>query len=222
MREEKDRSECFTPPSLGAVFSPSGKENHMKNIRTRKIIGAAMLAAVSFVLQFLELPMPLTPAFARFDFSDLPALLGAFAYGPIWGVVIELVKNLLHLTVSATGGVGELANFVMGAALVFPAGLIYKKHKSRKTALIGCVVGSVCMGVIAAVMNYFVLLPLFQMFMPMEEMIAAFAAFVPFIRTKLDVVLWNALPMNILKGAVISLITMLLYKRLSPLLKGRH
>ena len=218
MREEKDRSECI--PALGAVFSPSGKENRMKNIRTRKIIGAAMLAAVSFVLQFLELPMPLTPAFARFDFSDLPALIGAFAYGPIWGVVIELVKNLLHLTVSSTGGVGELANFVMGAALVFSAGLIYKKHKSRKMALIGCFVGSVCMGVMAAVMNYFVLLPLFQMFMPMEEMIAAFAAFVPFIRTKLDVVLWNSLPMNILKGAVISLITMLLYKRLSPLLKG--
>ena len=193
----------------------------MKNIRPRKIIGAAMLAAVSFVLQFLELPMPLTPAFARFDFSDLPALIGAFAYGPIWGVVIELIKNLLHLTVSATGGIGELANFVMGAALVFPAGMIYKKHKSRKTALIGCVVGSVCMGVMAAVMNYFVLLPLFQMFMPMEEMIAAFAAFVPFIQTKLDVVLWNALPMNVIKGAVISLITMLLYKRLSPLLKGR-
>lgn len=194
----------------------------MKNIRTRKVIGAAMLAAVSFVLQFLELPMPLSPAFARFDFSELPALIGAFAYGPLWGVVIELVKNLLHLTVSATGGIGELANFVIGAALVCPAGLIYKKHKSRKTALIGCVVGSLCMGVMAAVMNYFVLLPLFQMFMPMEEMIAAFAAFVPIIRTKLDVVLLNALPLNILKGAVISLVTMLLYKRLSPILKGRH
>lgn len=194
----------------------------MKNIRTRKVIGAAMLAAVSFVLQFLELPMPLSPAFARFDFSDLPALIGAFAYGPLWGVVIELVKNLLHLTVSATGGVGELANFIMGAALVFPAGRIYKRNKSRKTALMGCVVGSLCMGVMAAVMDYFVLLPLFQMFMPMDEMIAAFAAFIPLIDTKLDVVLWNALPMNILKGAVISLITMLLYKRLSPILKGRH
>ena len=194
----------------------------MKNIRTRKIIGAAMLAAVSFVLQFLELPMPLSPTFARFDFSDLPALIGAFAYGPFWGVVIELIKNLLHLMRSSTGGVGELANFLMGSALVLPAGLIYKRHKSRKTALIGCIAGSLCMGVMAALMNYFVLLPLFQMFMPMEEMIAAFASFIPFINTKLDVVLWNALPMNILKGAVISLITMLLYKRLSPILKGVH
>ena len=194
----------------------------MKNNRTRKIIGAAMLAAVSFVLQFLELPMPLSPAFARFDFSDLPALIGAFAYGPLWGVVIELIKNLLHLMRSATGGVGELANFLMGAALVLPAGLIYKRHKSRKRALIGCVAGSLCMGVMAALMNYFVLLPLFQMFMPMEEMIAAFESVIPFIDSRLDVVLWNALPMNILKGAVISLITMLLYKRLSPILKGVH
>ena len=194
----------------------------MKNKRTRKIISAAMLAAVSFVLQFLELPMPLSPAFARFDFSDLPALIGAFAYGPLWGVVIELIKNLLHLMRSATGGVGELANFLMGAALVLPAGLIYKRHKSRKRALIGCVAGSLCMGVMAALMNYFVLLPLFQMFMPMEEMIAAFESVIPFIDSRLDVVLWNALPMNILKGAVISLITMLLYKRLSPILKGVH
>ena len=194
----------------------------MKNTRTRKIIGAAMLAAVSFVLQFLELPMPLSPAFARFDFSDLPALIGAFAYGPLWGVVIELIKNLLHLMQSSTGGVGELANFLMGSALVLPAGLIYKRQKSRKTALIGCIAGSLCMGVMAALMNYFVLLPLFQMFMPMEEMIAAFASFIPFINTKLDVVLLNALPMNILKGVVISVLTMLLYKRLSPILKGKH
>ncbi len=192
----------------------------MKTSRTRKVIGAAMLAAVSVVLQMIELPMPLSPSFAKFDFSDLPALIGAFAYGPLWGAAIEAVKNLLHLTASATGGIGELANFVIGCALVVPAGLLYRRNKSRKTALIGCAVGSLCMGVAAAVMNYFVLLPLFQMFLPMEEMIAAFAAFVPFIRTKLDVVLYNALPMNLLKGAVISLVTMLLYKRLSPILKG--
>lgn len=190
--------------------------------RTRILTGTAMLAAVSIVLQLLEMPMPLSPAFARFDFSDLPALIGAFAYGPVWGVLIELIKNLFHLTMTGTGGVGELANFVIGSALVFPAGLIYKRSKSRKTALIGCIVGSLCMGVVAALMNYFVLLPLFEAFMPLDAMIEAFAAFVPFIDSKLDIVLWNALPMNILKGLVISIITMLLYKRLSPLLKGRN
>ena len=192
-----------------------------RNIRIRTLTGTAMLAAISFVLQYLEFPVPLSPPFARFDFSDLPALIGAFAYGPLWGVVIELVKNLIHLSVSATGGIGELANFVIGSGMVFPAGLIYKRNKNRKSALAGCAAGSVCMGIMAAVMNYFVLLPLFEMFMPMEEMIAAFASFMPMIQTKLDVVLINALPMNILKGVLISLITMLLYKRLSPLLKGR-
>ena len=193
-----------------------------KNRNLRKLVGTAMLAAVAFVLQFLEFPMPLSPSFAKFDLSDLPALIGAFAYGPLWGVVIEAVKNALHLFQTQTGGIGELANFLMGAALVFPAGLIYQKHKSRKTALIGCTVGSLCMGVMAALANYFILLPMFEIFMPMDEMIEAFAAVIPFIHSKLDVVLLNALPLNIIKGLVVSLVTMLLYKRLSPILKGRN
>ena len=193
-----------------------------KNKNLRKLVGSAMLAAVAFVLQFLEFPMPLSPSFAKFDLSDLPALIGAFAYGPLWGVVIEAVKNAVHLFQTQTGGIGELANFLMGAALVFPAGLIYQKHKSRKTALIGCTVGSLCMGVMAALANYFILLPMFEIFMPMDEMIEAFAAVIPFIHSKLDVVLLNALPLNILKGLVVSLVTMLLYKRLSPILKGRN
>ena len=191
-------------------------------LNVRKLTGAAMLAAVSFALQFLELPMPLSPSFAKFDFSDLPALIGSFAYGPLWGVIIELVKNLLHLTVSSTGGIGELANFLIGSALVFPAGLLYKRNKSRKTALIGCIVGSVFMGIMARVMNYYVLLPMFEIFMPLDQVIASFAEILPFIHTKLDVVVLNALPMNILKGAIISLITMLLYKHLSPILKGTN
>ena len=152
---------------------------------------------------------------------DLPALIGAFAYGPRWGVVIEAVKNALHLMQSATGGVGELANFLIGSALVVPAGIIYMKNKCRRNALIGCIVGSFCMGIAAALANYYILLPLFQTFMPMDEMIAAFAAFIPVIDSKRDIVLLSALPMNILKGLMISLVTTLIYKRLSPILKGR-
>ena len=179
-----------------------------------------MLAAVAFVLQFLEFPVPLSPSFARMDLSDLPALVGSFAYGPLWGIVIEAVKNALHLMKTATGGVGELANFLMGSALVLPAGLIYQRNKSRKTALAGCLVGSICMGVAAALTNYFILLPLFETFMPMDQLIQSFADILSFIHTKLDVVLLNALPFNLLKGLGISLITMLIYKRLSPILKG--
>ena len=133
-----------------------------RNLRT--LVGAAMLSAVAFVLQFLEFPVPLSPSFAKMDLSDLPALIGAFAYGPLWGVVIEAVKNALHLFQTQTGGVGELANFLMGSALVLPAGLIYARKKSRRTALIGCLVGSISMGIVSALANFFILLPMFEMF----------------------------------------------------------
>ena len=188
--------------------------------KTRKLTAAAILAAAAYLLAFLEFPVPLTPAFARMDLSDLPALIGAFAFGPVTGVMVELVKNLLGLMTSSTGGVGELANFLMGASYVFTAGAVYKHRKTKRMALIGGVAGSIAMGIMAAITNYFILLPMFEQFMPLEEIIAAFGEFIPFIYTKLDVVLYNAFPFNVLKGLVITAVTMLIYKKLSPILKG--
>jgi riboflavin transporter FmnP len=188
--------------------------------KTRKLTAAAILAAAAYLLAFLEFPVPLTPAFARMDLSDLPALIGAFAFGPVTGVMVELVKNLLGLMTSSTGGVGELANFLMGASYVFTAGAVYKHHKTKRMALVGGVTGSIAMGIMAAITNYFILLPMFEQFMPLEEIIAAFGEFIPFIHTKLDVVLYNAFPFNVLKGLVITAVTMLIYKKLSPILKG--
>lgn len=193
-----------------------------KNVKldARKISMTAMLSAVSFILAFAEFPVPLSPSFAKMDLSDFPALIGAFAFGPVAGLMIELVKNALQLLTTSTGGVGEFANFIMGGSFVFTAGLIYKCHKSKKTAWIACLVSSVVMGIMAAVMNYFVLLPLFEQFMPVDQLIASFGEFIPFIKTKLDVVLYNAFPFNLLKGLVIGIFTMLVYKKLTPILKG--
>lgn len=157
------------------------------NIRT--ITMTALLSAMAYVLAFVEFPIPLSPTFARMNLSDFPALIGAFAFGPLAGLLIELVKNTLQLLTTSTGGIGEIANFLMGAA--------------------------------AALANYFILLPLFETFMPLDQLIASFGAFLPFIHTKLDIVLFNALPFNILKGLVIGGFTMLTYKRLTPILKGR-
>ena len=190
--------------------------------KTRKLTAAAVLAAAAYLLAFLEFPVPLTPTFARMDLSDLPALIGAFAFGPVTGVMIELVKNLLGLMTSSTGGVGELANFLMGASYVFTAGVVYRHHKTKRMALAGGVAGSVAMGIMAAVTNYFILLPMFEQFMPLEEIIAAFGEFIPFIHTKMDVVLYNAFPFNVIKGLVITAVTMLVYKKLSPVLKGSN
>lgn len=189
-------------------------------VNTRMLAMSAMLSAVSFILAFLEFPVPLSPSFARMDLSDFPALIGAFAFGPISGLLIEFVKNALHLLTTSTGGVGELANFIMGGSFVITAGLIYKFHKTKKTAGIACIIASVVMGIVAALTNYFILLPMFEQFMPLDAVIASFGEFIPFIKTKLDVVLYNALPFNFLKCLVISGFTMLFYKHLSPILKG--
>ena len=182
----------------------------------------AVLSAIAFVLAFLEFPVPLSPPFARMDLSDLPALIGAFAFGPFVGVLIEMVKNVLQLTTTATEGVGELANFLMGTAFVLTAGMIYQRHKTKKMALLACLAGSFVMGIAAALANYYILLPLFEQFMPLDQLIASFEAYIPFIHSKWDVVLFNAFPFNLLKGLVISLITMLSYKKLRPILKGRE
>lgn len=196
------------------------KKPSIQNVRMLTM--TAVLSAIAFVLAFFEFPVPLSPSFARMDLSDLPALIGAFAYGPVSGVLIELVKNALQLLTSSTGGIGELANFIMGSSFVVAAGLIYKHHKTKKTAILACLIASVIMGVVATVVNYFILLPVFEAFMPLDQLIASFSKFMPFIKTKLDVVLFNAFPFNLLKGIEISIVTMLLYKRLTPILKGRQ
>lgn len=196
------------------------KKSSIQNVRMLTM--TAVLSAIAFVLAFFEFPVPLSPSFARMDLSDLPALIGAFAYGPAAGILIELVKNALQLLTSSTGGIGELANFIMGSSFVAAAGLIYKFHKTKKTAMLACLIASVVMGMVAAIVNYFILLPVFEAFMPLDQLIASFGEFIPFIKTKLDVVLFNAFPFNLLKGIGISIVTMLLYKRLTPILKGRQ
>ena len=106
----------------------------------------AILSVIAFVLAFLEIPVPvIAPSFVKLDLSDFPALIGAFAFGPMVGVVIELIKNGLQLFSSSTGGVGELANFFIGSSFVFTAGLIYKLNKTKKTAWLSCIARSLVM-----------------------------------------------------------------------------
>ena len=202
---------------MNRFVSLTAKKHTSSNTRTITMTG--MLAAISYILAFLEFPVPLSPAFARMDLSDFPALIGAFAFGPVCGLMIELVKNGLQLFSTSTGGVGELANFLMGGSYVLAAGLFYKRNKTKKNAVISWILASIVMGITAALTNYFILLPMFEGFMPLDQVIASFAAFIPFIRTKLDVVLFNAFPFNLLKGLVIGALTMLVYKRLTPILK---
>ncbi len=194
----------------------------MKNsaATTSMLAMSAMLSASSFILSLFEFPVPLTPSFARMDLSDFPALIGAFASGPVSGLLIELVKNVLHLFRTSTGGVGELANLIMGGSYVGTAGLIYQFHKTKIIAGTACIIASLVMVAVAALTNYFILLPMFEQFTPLDAVIASFGELIPFIKTKLDVVLYNAFLFILLQGLVIGGFAMLLYKHLSPILKG--
>ena len=132
----------------------------MRKDTTHNLTVAAMLSAVAFILMFIEFPIPmLIPSFVKMDFSDLPALLGAFALGPVYGVVISFMKNLLHIVIkgTSTACVGELCNFMLGAVFSAVAGFIYKHRKSRKTAILGAIAGAAAMAVFSVPSNYFII-----------------------------------------------------------------
>ena len=177
-----------------------------------------VLSAISAVLQFLEFPLPfIIPSFIKFDFSDLPALLAAFSIGPVYGAAVCLIKNLIHLTVTATGGVGELANFLVGACFVLPAGIAYSFLHSKKGAVIGSVAGSVLAAVISFPVNYFITYPFYQNFMPIDDILAAYNGIFGGSFTLVGALLSFNLPFTLVKCLLVSLIVIIIYKPLSPL-----
>lgn len=187
--------------------------------RTHRLAVAAMLSAVAAVLQFVEFSIPLIPSFVKLDISDLPA-------GPVYGVVIQLVKNLLHLPFGSSAGVGELSNFILGAVFVLCAGLVYRKHKSRKGALIGAMLGAVLMAVVSVPSNYFFVYPAYVKVygMPLEAIIGAYQAIlgtiaeVPSSNALLNCLLVFNVPFTFCKGLLDVGLCFLIYKPLSPLL----
>ena len=192
-----------------------------RHTRNRYIAMTAMLGALSFVLQLLEFPIPfLIPSFIEFDFSDLPALIASFSMGPISGVAVALIKNVTHLLITTTGGVGELANFLLTAVFVGTAGVIYHKKKTRGGALIGSLAGALVMSIISVPINLFLTYPVYYHFMPKQAIIGAYQTILPFV-DDIHTCLWlfNA-PFNLLKGLVIAIITFFVYKYISPLIKG--
>ena len=192
------------------------------NVNLRRLTGCAMLAAAANVLMFLEFPIPLMPPFIKMDFSELPALIAAFAYGPAAGVILCLVKNLIHLVNTQTGGVGELSNFILGAVFVFTAGIIYKKKHNKRGAVIGSLAGALVMGLVSLVTNYYIVYPIYTNFMPMEAIIGAYQLIYPGVKDLWGCLLIFNLPFTVCKGLCSVVITLLIYKKLSPILKGTH
>lgn len=191
--------------------------------RTHKLAVAGMLSAVAFVLMYIEFPIPaLIPAFVKLDVSDLPELLAAFALGPIWGVVVTLLKNVLFSILHGTSSayVGELFNFLLGSVFSFSAGLIYHRGKSRKSALAGALIGAALMALVSVPVNYFIVYPAYvQLYhMPMEGIIGMYQEINPAVNNLMACLVLFNLPFTFFKGMLDVVLCFLVYKPLSPLL----
>ena len=195
----------------------------MKNSRLNKLVKISVLSTIAFLLiYFLELPLAaIFPEFLKLDISDVPAIFGAFVLGPIAGVAIEALKNVLHVIFKpGTMGIGELANFVVGGAFVYAAGAIYSIKKNRKHAIWGLAAGTIAMAAVAAIGNYYVFLPLYESVLgfKISAVVGMGRSVNPAITDINSLIILSIIPFNLLKGVVISLITLLSYKKLSPIL----
>lgn len=191
-----------------------------KNQSARKVAVTAVLAAMSSALMFLDFSIPIMPSFIKLDFSELPALIASYALGPWYGVCVCLVKNLVNLLSTTTAGVGELSNFILGSVFVLLAGYIYKFKKNRTGALIGALAGAACMALISLFSNYYIVYPIYENFLPLEAILGMYRAIYPGVKN-----LWHSLivfnvPFTFVKGMLNTAIAFVVYKKISPIIKG--
>lgn len=177
---------------------------------TNFLVKSAVLSAIAVILMYFEFPILPAFPFLKIDLSDVPALIGGFALGPAAGLIIEAFKNVLIMLIKGTqsGGVGELANFIIGASFVFPAALIYHRRRTFKSALVSMLVAIVSMSFVGVLANYFILIPLYMKNMPTDKLI--------------NYVIYGIIPFNMIKGAIISVSTLAIYKKVSPVIQKEN
>lgn len=197
------------------------KEEGKFHLNAKSIAQIGMLSAIAAILMLFEFPLWFAPPFYQIDLSEIPILIGGFALGPVAGILIELVKNLIKIAVNtSTGGVGEFANFVIGCAFVVPSALYYRRHKTRKGAAISMVIGTVSMTIIGSIMNAFFLLPFYATAfgLPIDALIEMGSAVNPNITSLNTFIMLAVAPFNLLKGAIVSFIAFFVYKKIRVIL----
>lgn len=196
-----------------------------RKIEIRELTIIGMLGAIATVLMLFEIPLPFAPPFYEIDFSEVPVLIGCFALGPVAGVLIEFVKILLNLIINgtATAGVGELANFCIGCSFCIPAGIIYKRKKSKKGAMVGLISGTLIMTFLGCFINAYIMLPTYAKAfqIPIDGLIEMGTKVNASITDLFTFVMFAVVPFNLLKGILVSVVVMLIYKKISPIIK-RH
>ena len=197
-----------------------------KKMTTKMITQIGMLGAIATVLMLFEIPLPFAPSFYEIDFSEVPVLIGCFSMGPLAGAMIELVKIILNFVINGTmtAGVGAVANFIIGCSLCVPAGIIYKKNKTKKGAMVGLIAGTLFMTVLGCFVNAYILLPTYAAAfqIPIDGLIEMGAAVNGNINSLFTFVMFAIVPFNLLKGVLDSIIVMAVYKKISPILKLNH
>ncbi len=196
-----------------------------KEIGTRELATIGMLGAIATVLMLFEIPLPFAPSFYEIDLSEVPVLIGCFAMGPLAGVLVELVKIILNFILNGTmtAGVGELANFCIGCSFCIPAGIIYKRKKSKKGAMVGLISGTLIMTFLGCFINAYIMLPTYAKAfkIPIEGLIEMGSKVNANITDLFTFVMFAVVPFNLLKGILVSIVVILIYKKISPIIK-RH
>lgn len=191
-----------------------------KKISTQTLVKVGVLSAIGYVLMFISVPLPfLFPDFLKIDISDLPVLVGGITLGPLMGVLVAFIKNLLQFLtgMSTTGGIGELANFLIGTSLVFVSSNLFKE-KSKKNLIKALAFGVISMSIMGCLSNYFLILPFYSTIMPIEAVIEMASAINPIISSKIDFIIWMIIPFNLVKGFIISSVTVLVYDKIKKIL----
>lgn len=192
-----------------------------KSFSLDRLVKVGILAALAYVLMFVQMPIPIAPPFMKLDLADVPALIGGFAMGPWYGVLIQLIKNVLNLSKTMTGGVGELSNFIVGSTYVLVSTYIYKNKKTKKTSIIALAFGVLAMTALATLSNAFIVFPVYGKVMHMD--LEAFAGMVGgngLVNNYFTLMVFSIAPFNIIKGTVEAIVTELIYKRISPIIKS--
>lgn len=190
--------------------------------KTSKLTYTAVFAAIATILMYVEFPLPFMPPFLKVDLSGAVILIGAFIFGIGPAIVMTVIKDLIHLMQTQTGGSGELADLLMLSTLVIVAVLLYRTHKSRGHALLGCAVGTVAMAGVGMLTNAFLIIPFYSQVMPIDAIFEACAAVNPYVTGMQGYLLFGVLPFNLMKGVILTMITMLVYKKLSVFIKSKQ
>ena len=211
---------AYTQGKERVIMSTTTK-NRTMSTHIRKIAVTAMLAALAAVIQLLEIPLPaLIPEFIKIDFSELPALIASFVVSPLAGIPVCLVKNIIKLSTTSSAGVGELCNFLLGVAMVVPAGFIYKYKKTRKGAMIACLTGCIISAVLSLFVNYYISYPVYyQLLAPEEVVLGLYQAINPNVKSIWEALIIFNVPFTFVKMLIDSIITFVIYKPLSNALK---